>query len=180
MSRVIGRMILLQRIQKAHCSLCNRVHENENAFLSVGENWNVYFYCRRDESKSINMGYVVDNSESLEIANKVVENLQMKLTRNVQTSRSEVIIHTPVPKVENMSIDSIINSIPTISTTTDNANKLLTATVTATATTIEKQQNSNNSNNFNSAYFNSKSAMPMILKQTSVHQKLREVSLQSK
>lgn len=83
MTRIIGRMILLQRIQKAHCSLCNRVHDNENAFLTVSENWDIYFYCRREQSKSLYMGHLFDNSESEQIAKKVVEGLKTKLESQV-------------------------------------------------------------------------------------------------
>ncbi len=51
-SKVVGRMILLQRKATAFCTLCKRVHENENAFLSVSANFSVYFYCRRNDMEN--------------------------------------------------------------------------------------------------------------------------------
>jgi len=51
-SKVVGRMIILQRKATAFCTLCNRIHENENAFLSVSSNFSVYFYCRRNDMQA--------------------------------------------------------------------------------------------------------------------------------
>ena len=50
--KIEDNLILLLRTRPAFCSLCKRVHENENAFLAVSEEGKVYFHCRRlDEEK---------------------------------------------------------------------------------------------------------------------------------
>ena len=50
--KTLGPLVLLRRKTVAHCTLCNRVHENENAFLRLNRFGKVYFYCRRNEEKS--------------------------------------------------------------------------------------------------------------------------------
>jgi len=50
--RVIGPLIILKRLRPAHCSLCNRTHESENAFLRVSVTGRVYFYCRRNAERN--------------------------------------------------------------------------------------------------------------------------------
>lgn len=50
--KIVGGLILLKRKRPAHCSLCNRIHENENAFLRVSEKGKVYFYCRRNANQN--------------------------------------------------------------------------------------------------------------------------------
>jgi hypothetical protein len=51
MDKVLGTLILLRRKKSAHCSLCNRVHDHENAFLRINSAGKVYFYCRRNPDK---------------------------------------------------------------------------------------------------------------------------------
>lgn len=57
---VNGTLILLRRNMAAGCSLCNRVHENENAFLSVAHTGDVYFYCRRNPEKKKKVATIYD------------------------------------------------------------------------------------------------------------------------
>jgi hypothetical protein len=48
--KVVGSLILLRRKTPAYCSLCERIHENENAFLRVNKAGKVFFYCRRNDN----------------------------------------------------------------------------------------------------------------------------------
>lgn len=50
---IIGRMIPLKRKKKSYCKLCDRVHENENPFLTIDEDSNIYFHCRRTKGKEL-------------------------------------------------------------------------------------------------------------------------------
>lgn len=52
MDKTLGTLILLRRKRSAHCSLCDRVHDNENAFLRINTAGKVYFYCRRNPDKN--------------------------------------------------------------------------------------------------------------------------------
>lgn len=63
--KVVDSLILLKRKMPAKCTLCDRVHEHENAFLCVTNNGQVYFHCRRkDDAKgrAKQLGIVNDNS----------------------------------------------------------------------------------------------------------------------
>lgn len=53
-------LVLLRRQTRAYCSLCQRVHDHENAFLVVHESGDVVFYCRRDMSKKKTVANVAD------------------------------------------------------------------------------------------------------------------------
>lgn len=44
---VVGSLIDLDRCRQSKCLLSQRVHESENAFLTVKENGEIYFHCRR-------------------------------------------------------------------------------------------------------------------------------------
>ena len=47
-----GHLILLKRISRSFCRVCNRIHESENPFLTIsGVNRDVFFNCRRGNSK---------------------------------------------------------------------------------------------------------------------------------
>lgn len=62
MDKVLDALILLRRKKSAHCSLCNRVHDHENAFLRLNSTGKVYFYCRRNPDKN---KFVTDVSDLL-------------------------------------------------------------------------------------------------------------------
>jgi len=47
--KVTGSMILLKRKKAARCDLCERIHENENAYLRVTQHGEVFFHCRRHD-----------------------------------------------------------------------------------------------------------------------------------
>ena len=59
--RVEGNLVILKRVKRSHCRICDRVHENENPFLVVvGQEKRVYFYCRRnDEGARLYVGSLV-------------------------------------------------------------------------------------------------------------------------
>lgn len=44
---VKGGLILLKRLRPSYCNLCHREHHNDNPYLTVRENGDVYFHCRR-------------------------------------------------------------------------------------------------------------------------------------
>ena len=53
-------LLILRRLNPTFCKECNRVHENENPFITVtGGYRNITFYCRRkDEKLGVNLGYL--------------------------------------------------------------------------------------------------------------------------
>lgn len=57
-----GQQIYLNRLKKAKCLLSEKIHENENAFISINlqnNEYNVYFNCRRNCSKKNSIiGYI--------------------------------------------------------------------------------------------------------------------------
>jgi hypothetical protein len=42
-----GDIICLKRLRRSFCSVCERTHDNENCWLSVNKEKEIYFYCRR-------------------------------------------------------------------------------------------------------------------------------------
>ena len=48
----VGTLIKLRRMASAHCPVCNREHDHENAYIAI-QGQRIVFYCRRDETKSI-------------------------------------------------------------------------------------------------------------------------------
>lgn len=64
---ITGRIVTLSRIKPSHCSLCDRVHDEENIFLRTEMNNDVFYYCRRalDDKKKVTCLYI-GNITSLE------------------------------------------------------------------------------------------------------------------
>lgn len=52
LDKTMGSLIILKRKKSAYCTLCERVHDSENAFLRINKRGKVYFYCRRNEEKN--------------------------------------------------------------------------------------------------------------------------------
>lgn len=46
---IINNKIDLDRIRPAHCNICNRTHDSENAYCKLSEN-NIVFYCGRNKN----------------------------------------------------------------------------------------------------------------------------------
>lgn len=65
---LINNKIDLLRIQPAHCKLCNRTHENENAFCKITEN-NIIFYCGRNSNGVVIGSWYSKNKQKLEKLN---------------------------------------------------------------------------------------------------------------
>jgi len=53
-------LLVLRRLNPTFCKECDRIHENENPFITVtGLYRNITFYCRRtDENKGVSLGYL--------------------------------------------------------------------------------------------------------------------------
>lgn len=66
-------LIILRRNTPSECKLCERVHENENPFLTVvGEERNIYFNCRRNDRNL----YIDKLGEKIEFLQKGEEDKQ--------------------------------------------------------------------------------------------------------
>jgi hypothetical protein len=122
---VKGRMILLKRKLKAHCTLCSRVHENENAFLTVTNSWSILFHCRREPNKFLNVGILVENSDSQKIVERQIETLKKRIESNtsivnVINNINNINVAPDIPTVPALSIVSSnsINSINSLNLTT--------------------------------------------------------------
>jgi hypothetical protein len=79
--KTVSNFILMDRVKESGCPICNRVHENENAFLMVKskepENGmtrhEIYFYCRRASGQKVYVGEKIDfeeREEKIVIENK--------------------------------------------------------------------------------------------------------------
>lgn len=67
-SGVQSALILLKRHRPSKCSICNRIHENENPYLIIaGENRDVYLDCRRNpDNKKLHVGALGPNTTETE------------------------------------------------------------------------------------------------------------------
>lgn len=94
--KVVGSLVLLRRRDgkgpkgkvQAHCSLCDRPHDSENAFLRLSKVGKVYFYCRRNEG---NNKYVCNVSELMPVVEDEISEL------HVQSAINQLRGTTPVP-----------------------------------------------------------------------------------
>lgn len=51
-----GGIVVINRIKPSHCSLCERVHDEENNYLKIEMNNDVHYYCRRAQDNSPKKG----------------------------------------------------------------------------------------------------------------------------
>lgn len=78
---LINNKIDLLRIQPAHCKLCNRTHENENAFCKITEN-NIIFYCGRNPNGIVIGSWYKKNQQKLEKLNFSKDSEILKKLKN--------------------------------------------------------------------------------------------------
>lgn len=65
---VRGNTILLRRISPGYCSICNREHANENAYISVNEDGFYYYNCyRADAGEVIGHNREIDESDMIDL-----------------------------------------------------------------------------------------------------------------
>ena len=100
----VGKSIVsLRRKKAAHCNVCDREHEHENAFISIDPRWgNLYFYCWREHdterSKKIKIGEV-ETGYNEQIASSHLSSLRRRLNLGIgKTNKSEPteIVERPV------------------------------------------------------------------------------------
>lgn len=65
-----GIFIILKRIRASMCKNCNRIHENENAFL-YEKNGNIYFGCRRNDKNYIVCAFLENDKKQDSKINKI-------------------------------------------------------------------------------------------------------------
>ena len=61
------RIISLKRNSAAHCDLCKRTHENENAYIIISPSGNVNYYCYRYQSENKENKYLTLGNLNLNI-----------------------------------------------------------------------------------------------------------------
>jgi hypothetical protein len=82
-------LLVLRRLNPTYCKECDRVHENENPFITVtGGYRNITFYCRRkDEKLGVNLGYlgppVIPELTSKDIT--IIDSLSEIVEKNKET-----------------------------------------------------------------------------------------------
>jgi hypothetical protein len=75
-NNINGNKVNLKRMISAHCSLCERTHDSDNAFCIIYQN-NIILYCNRN-SKGISIGswYNNKNNNINSLDNKLINNLR--------------------------------------------------------------------------------------------------------
>ncbi len=94
---ITGNLIILKRIRPSICGICQRVHTNENPFMSVNSNnWKVYFHCRRSTTeKGLLIGTIVpENDYSVD---EIFENLADYLPQNNNVNNTNNVIIDILP-----------------------------------------------------------------------------------
>lgn len=76
-NNIINNKIDLIRINSAHCNICNRTHDNENAFCKVTENA-IFFHCGRNPSNGVGIGFWYNN-KNISVNDYVEKNKYKKL-----------------------------------------------------------------------------------------------------
>ena len=82
-------LLILRRLNPTYCKECDRVHQNENPFITVtGGYRNITFYCRRkDEKLGVSLGYlgppVIPELSQSEIPN--LDSLSQAVERDKET-----------------------------------------------------------------------------------------------
>lgn len=78
-----GSVIPLKRKCSTFCNICQRVHDNENAFIYLSFDNNLYFNCRRNDSSEI-LGNIYSTNINLQ-EKEISSNYEIpKLSYNVQ------------------------------------------------------------------------------------------------
>lgn len=76
---IVDNKIDLQRLRPAYCRLCDRNHENENAFVKVNNN-NLVFYCGRNNNGVV-IGSWYNNYKKENISNNIDNNKYYELVK---------------------------------------------------------------------------------------------------
>jgi len=76
-SDVKESMIILKRLKPSYCKTCKRIHEAENGFILVINNY-AYYSCRRSEKKTL-LGPLKEQ--------KQIENIELKKTNIILTEK---------------------------------------------------------------------------------------------
>lgn len=90
---IINNKINLNRIKSDMCYICNRNHDNENAFCIIDEN-NIVFYCgRNNNGKVIGSWYKKNNIKNNEAINVKAENDEINnLNKKINKLNNEIIM----------------------------------------------------------------------------------------
>jgi hypothetical protein len=67
---IIDNKIDLLRISSAYCKICDRFHDNENAYCKITEN-SIFFHCGRNTSKGVGIGFWYSNYINKSINNGI-------------------------------------------------------------------------------------------------------------
>ena len=103
-------LLVLRRLNPTYCKECNRIHENENPFITVtGGYRNITFYCRRkDEKLGVNLGHlgppVIPELLSSDITN--IDSLSKEVERDKESDEYRKM------KEQLQKEEAILNDIP--------------------------------------------------------------------
>ena len=166
--RVVGRMLLLKRKMKSHCTLCNRAHDNENAFLTVSDEWNIYFHCRREQNKSLFIGFLKENSDAKKIAERQLAVIKERLEKDQGSVAKNALSDEQIQHMrQRIQMDtSTKNTIP------NNQIQNIRQQLQINSTTL--------SNHNTPSYFQTNNELPFFMATKSKHQMLRQMSAASK
>lgn len=110
--KTTGSLISLKRQKPAKCTLCNRIHENENAFLRVSRLGKVYFHCRRNDQQSRIVADVSDlipgadltQNHALALINNIKKNISPPQCINLEIGPPSVrTLHSQIRDLSNKS-----------------------------------------------------------------------------
>ncbi len=135
--QIMGGLVILKRVKRSHCRLCDRIHDNENPFLIVaGTNRDVYFDCRRNEENRRlyvgSLGNEIRNDPSVKPELTDEQLLAMPVVVPRVNDQGEIVTEASPPTTMMIPSSSIVppsSTIPTIVPTS-------VITVPTSATTI--------------------------------------------
>jgi hypothetical protein len=93
---IINNKINLLRINSAYCKVCERIHDNENAYCNITEN-SIFFHCGRNTTRGVLIGHWYKNYNTY---NKVKSNNNKYINKGTNTDDSYTTLENIINKMK--------------------------------------------------------------------------------
>lgn len=84
-TEILNNLIMLERINPSYCNICKRIHENQNPYLIIYNNIDIFMNCRRNDKNY----YIGSLDEILENETEILENDEIIKNENDEINETE-------------------------------------------------------------------------------------------